>query len=268
MVTNQEHTPWSLAGQRGVVVGAGSGIGLATLRALAGTVTSLIAVDRSPGILDLAAEIGCRGLNLDITDPEAPDRIASAEPWTPDFLVNCAGVQRRGPVMDFDEVDWGTLFETNVHAIRRVTTRITQDMISQQRRGAIVNITSASVESVMPGIVPYSMAKAALTQLTRGLAAELGPHGIRVNAIAPGYVSTAMTLDAMTNPAYVDSAVHRTPLGYIASPEEIADPILFLLSPAARFITGVVLPVDGGYSLGASVQPSSLQSADGAPAQQ
>lgn len=247
---NPMDDPWSLAGKGGIVIGAASGIGLATARAIARTTTDLVLVDRSPEVEEVAESLGCFGLALDITAPDAPDLITSASSDPLDFLVNCAGIQRRGAALDLDDESWHTLLETNWNSIRRLTTRVVRKMLAQGRGGSIVNVTSASVDNVMPGIVPYSIAKAALTQWTRGLAAELGPLGIRVNAVAPGYIETAMTRDAMTDPSYVQRALTRTPLGYIAPPEEVAEPIVFLLSRAARYVTGVVLPVDGGFALG------------------
>jgi 3-oxoacyl-[acyl-carrier protein] reductase len=116
-------------------------------------------------------------------------------------------------------------------------------------RGCVVNIASLSADRAVAGIVPYGATKAALTQLSRGLAVELGPQGVRVNTVAPGYIETPMTSEVLNQPEFRSRALSRIPLQRFADGDDVADAVVFLCTPAARYITGVVLPVDGGYSI-------------------
>lgn len=248
----------SLAGRRGVVVGAASGIGHAIATTVTAMAADVLLVDNAEAVADVAAELGCVGLQADVTAPDAPGRVTAAvrERWdAPDFVVNCAGIQRRGSVLDLDEADWHDLFETNLHGIRRVSAELVRAVRAAGRPASIVNVSSSSVDSVTPGIVPYSMAKAALGQWTRGLAAELGPDRIRVNAVAPGYVQTAMTRDVLDDESFRSRVLARIPLGRLATPDDIAGTVVYLLSDLARYVTGVVVPVDGGYFLGSMRPP-------------
>ena len=241
------------AGQRGVVVGAASGIGRAVATALAPIADELLIVDRDESISSVAQELGCHALRLDVADAGTPQRLGSyvEDRWgAPNFLINCAGIQRRGTTLGLPEPDWFALFETNFHGIRRLTHPLVQAMCRHQVAGCVVNVSSSSVDSVTPGIIPYSTAKAALAQWTRGLAAEVGPKGVRVNAVAPGYIATPMIEARLADTAFRARVEARIRLGGIGQPEDVVGPILFLISDAARYVTGAVVPVDGGYFLG------------------
>jgi len=116
-------------------------------------------------------------------------------------------------------------------------------------RGSVVNIASLSADRAVPGIVPYGATKAALTQLGKGLAVELGPQGVRVNTVSPGYIETPMTAEVLGQEEFRAQKLSRIPLQRFADGDDVADVVLFLVSDAARYVTGVVLPVDGGYSI-------------------
>jgi len=164
-----------------------------------------------------------------------------------DFLVNAAGVQARGPAIELSDEDWEMLHAVNLRAVFRACRAAARRMVESQNGGAILNVASVSSTVGVPGIVPYGAMKGGVVQLTRGLAVELAPHGVRVNAVAPGYVSTAMTEELWRDEERRAEVTARIPLGRFASPEEISPAALFLLSPAGGYITGEVLHVDGGY---------------------
>lgn len=247
--------PPGLAGRRGLVVGAASGIGRGVAQALAAAGVALALVDRDAGVTELAGQLGAHPLVADVGEASAPETVVAeavrALGGPPQLLVNSVGIQARGPAVELAETDWEVVETVNWRAVRRITTRVVREMQDAGVRGSIVNVTSMSVAVVLPGIVPYSTSKAALTQWTRGLAAELGAWGIRVNAVAPGYVRTGMTADLLADAEAARRIESGIPLGYIAEPPEIAPTVRFLLSEDARYVTGAVIPIDGGFSLGA-----------------
>lgn len=238
----------------GIIVGAAAGIGRAIAERACSPTTDMLLVDRDANVAGVAEAIGARSMVTDVTREGADSVIAEKALATigmPDFLVYCAGVQRRGTVLQMTEAEWQALEETNWSAARRLIVCIARLMVDGGRGGSIVTITSSSVRTVTNGIIPYSVTKAALEQLTRGLAAELGQHGIRVNGVAPGYVRTAMTSDVLGDESFTARLRPRIPLGYVADPGDVAGPVMFLLSEESRYVTGAVIPVDGGFTLGA-----------------
>jgi len=239
-----------LTGRTAVVTGGSGGIGSAIARNLAGRGASVVVVDTDERAHTVAAEIGGTAVVCDLTDPEAPQRIvdhALAATGSLDVLVNSAGVQVRTAAVDITEAAWELLVGVNLTAAYRLTRAAAKALAAA--RGSIVNIVSLSADRAVAGIVPYGATKAALVQLTKGLAVELGPLGIRVNAVAPGYVDTPMTRAVLDQPEFRDRVLTRIPLGRLADGDDIADVVGFLASDAARYMTGTVLPVDGGYSI-------------------
>lgn len=232
--------------RRNVFVSGGtSGIGAAISRAFAAegdSVTAIGATDAEvlaarsqPDMTDIVIE------RLDVRDGNAVlDRVSSAE-W--DVVVNCAGVIRRNdehlPEVFADVVD------INLNGTMRVCAAARAGL--KARGGCIIN-TASMLSFFGGGIVPaYSASKGGIVQLTKSLAIAYAADGIRVNAVAPGWIVTSLTQSLQDDPARSAQILARTPLGRWGSPEDVAGPVLFLASPAARFITGVVLPVDGGY---------------------
>jgi len=239
-----------LTGRTAVVTGGSGGIGSAIARNLAGRGASVVVVDTDERAHTVAAEIGGTAVVCDLTDPEAPQRIvdhALGATGSLDVLVNSAGVQVRTAAVDITEAAWELLVGVNLTAAYRLTRAAAKALAAA--RGSIVNIVSLSADRAVAGIVPYGATKAALVQLTKGLAVELGPLGIRVNAVAPGYVDTPMTRAVLDQPEFRDRVLTRIPLGRLADGDDIADVVGFLASDAARYMTGTVLPVDGGYSI-------------------
>jgi 2-deoxy-D-gluconate 3-dehydrogenase len=239
-----------LQGKVALVTGAAGGIGSAIARALTRNGASVLGVDAAPTIPECMAKMRGEGLRGDLTEPHfAIEAVDAAVNYGGrlDIVVNAAGIQLRTAAVDADEHGWQRLLDVNLSAAYRLIRQAATQLIAY--RGCVVNIASLSADRAVAGIVPYGATKAALTQLGKGLAVELGPDGVRVNTVAPGYVETAMTDDVLSQPEFRSRALARIPLQRFADGDDVADAAVFLCSPAARYVTGVMLPVDGGYSI-------------------
>ena len=239
-----------MGGKAGVVTGAAGGIGFSIAGALARAGAEVLLVDRREDVEDAARKLDAQSRVADLAEGGSAGEVVEGalEEWGRiDFLVNAAGVQARGPALELADEDWEMLHAVNLRAVFQACRAAARPMVESENGGAILNVASISSTVGVPGIVPYGAMKGGVAQLTRGLAVELAPHGVRVNAVAPGYVSTAMTEELWRDEDRRAEVTARIPLGRFASPEEIAPAALFLLSPAAGYITGEVLHVDGGY---------------------
>lgn len=230
-------------GKIALISGGSSGIGFAIARAFqaAGaqvTVTGLT----QPELADAKAA-GLHTAALDVGDLAACQKLMATFK-TLDVLVNCAGMIRRANA-EHDPVEFETVINVNLNGTQRLCA-LARPLL-KQTKGSIVN--TASMRSFMgAAITPaYSASKGGVMQLTKSLAIAYADDGIRVNAIAPGWVATALTKPLRDNPEANRAVLERTPMKRWAEPHEMAGPVLFLCSPAAAFVTGVILPVDGGY---------------------
>ena len=236
-------------GNAGIVTGAAGGIGLSIARALLDAGADVLLVDLREDVEDAAQRLNARAQVADLAEDGGAGEMverAVAEWGRIDFLVNAAGIQARGPAIELSDEDWERLHAVNLRAVFRGCRAAARRMV-ESGGGAILNVASISSTVGVAGIVPYGAMKGGVVQLTRGLAVELAPSGVRVNAVAPGYVTTAMTEELWSDEDRRAQVTARIPLGRFASPEEISPAALFLLSPAAGYITGEVLHVDGGY---------------------
>lgn len=248
------HAPdFRLVGRRILVTGASLGIGRAIARAAAASGAEvLLAARRRPGLEEAAAEIAAAGgrarvLPFDAADPVAIRKaVAMAGPL--DGLVNNAGSVTREPFLEASEAEMDRVLGLNVKGATVVAQEVARGMTRAGTKGAIVNIASIAGLVGARNRSLYAATKHALVGLTRAMALELGPHGIRVNAICPGLVNTPLAADLMADAAFVAATRARIPLGRIMEPEDIAGPAVFLLSAAASGITGIALPVDGGVT--------------------
>jgi NAD(P)-dependent dehydrogenase (short-subunit alcohol dehydrogenase family) len=244
--------PGLLDGRIALVTGAGSGIGEAIALAMAAAGARIVSVDINVGAaVRVAKAVGgdAVGLVCDVTDRPSCDALAATvrrDVGAVSVLVNNAGIIRRGQVTDPNtRRDWDDTLAVNLDGPYNMVTAFLDQM--RETRGAIVNIGSIQSFVALPNSAAYTTSKGGVRMLTKALAIELSPLGIRVNAIGPGFTATPLNADARQNADYMANFTGRIPLGRIGTPEDIAQPAVFLASDMARYITGITLPVDGGY---------------------
>ncbi|HZB94096.1 MAG TPA: glucose 1-dehydrogenase [Stellaceae bacterium] len=241
-----------LRGKTALVTGAGSGIGEGIARGMAAAGARVIAVDIDGAAAERTARaLGgeARHFTGDVSDAAQCATLAAAvrrEGGAIAVLVNNAGIIRRGKVTDpGTRQDWDATLAVNLDGPYYMTTAFLDQL--RESRGAVVNIGSVQSFVALPNSAAYTASKGGVRALTKALAIELSPLGIRVNAIGPGLIATPLNAKARENPAYMRNFEGRIPLGRIGTPEDIAPVAVFLASDMARYITGVTLPVDGGF---------------------
>jgi meso-butanediol dehydrogenase/(S,S)-butanediol dehydrogenase/diacetyl reductase len=236
-----------------VVTGAGSGIGRACVERFRAEGATVEAWDRDPAS---SSDEGVVVRQVDVSSAEAVAAAAAeaTERWGGiDVLVNCAGVITPNlPAQDVDPADYQRNFDVNLMGVVHTTRELHAALVA--RNGAIVNVASQAALVCLPHQSAYSAIKGAVAALTRSLAIDWAAEGVRVNAVCPGFTRTPMATNQMT-PELEAAVSRRVPLGRIFEPEEIAASILFLASPMASAVTGVVLPVDGGWTAGEPALP-------------
>ena len=243
--------PFSLSGKTAVVTGAGSGIGKATAEALAAAGAHVVVADRNMAAARAVAAAlpSAVAVEADVTDEAAIETMLSAAPDPVDILVNNAGLAIRRPAVELTAGEWNKVVDVNMTAVFLCSRAAARRMIARGSGGAIVNVASImglSGGGLYPNI-SYQTTKGAVVNMTRALAVEWAPHGIRVNAVAPTYVRTPFIKPITDQPDLVAKIEAMTPLRRLAEPEEVASAILFLASPGASMVTGHTLPVDGGF---------------------
>ena len=237
-------TTFDFSYQRILVTGASSGIGREIAQQLIASGAEVFALGRDAQAL---AALGCRTLCVDIADSVALDKTLQDLPPL-HGLVNCAGISRLEPAAAISASAFDQVMSVNARAAAQVASRVAAKMIEANMAGSIVNVSSQASLVALDDHLSYCASKAALDAITRVQCAEWGRFRIRVNSVNPTVTLTPMAAMAWSDPAKRDPALAAIPLGRFAQPAEVALPVLFLLSDAASMISGVSLPVDGGYT--------------------
>ena len=249
-------SPFDLTGRRALITGSSRGLGLAMARALAGAGASVVLNARDGVALGAAAadlaDMGydVSALAFDVTSPDSVGdaiRHCETEIGPIDILVNNAGMQIRGPLETYRHDDFERMLSTHVVATFSVSQAVAQGMIARGR-GKIINICSVLTDHARPTAAPYGAAKAAIANLTRGMAADWAPKGLNINAIAPGYFRTDLNKTLMADQDFNAWVEKRTPMGRWGEVEELGPPAIFLASDASSFVNGHILYVDGAFT--------------------
>ncbi|MFF7980865.1 SDR family oxidoreductase [Streptomyces sp. NPDC007901] len=246
------HPLFDIGGRTALVTGSSRGIGLALARGLAQAGCTVVLNGRDEDRLaEAAAGIpGSRTAAFDVTDgPSVAAGIADVEERVGplDILVNNAGMQLRAPLLEFTDTDWHRILDTNLTSAFLVGREAARRMTARGH-GKIINICSLQSEVARPGIAPYAATKGALKMLTKGMCADWGPQGVQVNGLGPGYIETELTRPLVDDEEFSAWVRRRTPAGRWGRTEDLVGGVLFLASPAADFVSGQVLYVDGGMT--------------------
>lgn len=240
-----------------IVTGGGSGIGLAIAAQFVQHDIYTVIVGRDEHKLrraceDLGPDSEC--YSCDLSDlraiPVMVDRIIARYGHI-DILVNNAGINMKKSFTEVTDDEFQGIMQTNVTAVFALSREVVKHQLDKKIGGCIINISSMASQYGIPKVIAYTASKSAIEGMTKAMATELSPYGIRINCIAPGFIATDMSAKALdADPERKAKALGRTPLGYLGQPADIGAAALFLASDAAQYITGVVLPVDGGNAVG------------------
>ncbi|MEO7312272.1 MAG: SDR family oxidoreductase [Chitinophagaceae bacterium] len=240
----------------GIVTGGGSGLGYAIAQKFVANGILTIIVGRDQQKLDTAKEkFGalCQSMTCDLSDlPTIPAFVRNVVEkfGTVDILVNNAGINMKKEFTEVTDEDFQKIITTNLSAVFCISREVVKHML-KNGSGSIVNISSMAAQYGLPKVIAYSAGKTAIEGMTRAMAVELSPQGIRVNAIAPGFIYSEMTAKAFdSDPERKAKVFGRTPMSVMGVPSDIGEAAYFLATDAAKYITGVVLPVDGCNSIG------------------
>ena len=239
-----------------IVTGGASGIGFAIAEKFIKNNITTIIIGRNEEKLNSAKNrLGtlCQPVAFDLNNLSAiPEMIKNLiKKYSKiDILINNAGINLKKEFTEVTDEDFDKIIHTNVQSIFTISREVVKNMI-ENKNGSIVNISSMASQYGLPKVIAYSASKGAIEAMTRAMAVELSPKGIRVNCIAPGFIATDMSATALNNdPERKNKVLSRTPMGELGAPSTIGDAALFLAGSESAYITGVVLPVDGGNSIG------------------
>lgn len=239
-----------------IVTGGSSGIGFAIARKLASQQIHTIIIGRDEQKLNEAvAQLGKYGqaIAFDVTNLDGIPGIVNQiiqQHGQIDILVNNAGINLKKSALEVTNQEFQHILLTNLTSVFSITREVAKNMVAR-KSGSIINISSMAAQYGLPGVVAYAASKTAIEGITRTLAVEFSPHGVRVNCIAPGFIATKMSATALNGDLERKQKVlSRTPMGRLGSPEDVANAAYFLASDESTFVTGTVVPVDGGNSIG------------------
>ena len=254
---NKAKSPFDLTGETALITGGGTGLGLGMAKCLARAGARVVLVGRREAELKSAvAEIGALASYVahDITQlNRAGELVAAAEKTSGSpvsILINNAGIHLKKPAVETKPEEFQAVLTTHVCAAQALTTVVLPGMLARGHGNILFTASMASLFGI-PLVIAYSAAKSAYVGMVRSLASEISGKGVRVNAIAPGWIKSPMLRKALSgDEARSNKILSRTPMGRFGEADDIGNAAVFLCSPAAKFITGVVLPVDGGASIG------------------
>lgn len=239
-----------------IVTGGGSGLGYAIAEKFVEKNILTIILGRTEEKLQEAQkQLGklCIPIAFDLDNLSGiPDLISNIikEYGKIDILVNNAGINMKKPFLEVSDEDFYSIIQTNVFSVFTMSREVTKAMV-KAKQGAIINISSMAAQYGIPKVIAYTAAKSAIEGMTKAMAVELSPEGIRVNCIAPGFIETPMSAKALNNdPERKNKVLSRTPMGKLGKPSDVADAVHFYASDESKYLTGTVLCVDGGNSIG------------------
>src|SRR5689334_15298586 len=239
-----------------IITGGGSGLGFAIAKKfVANNITTIIAGRDEEKLKKAKEQLGelCHARICDVSDlgsiPNFVNEVIK-EFGQVDILVNNAGINQKKEFQEVTDEEFQRVITTNLTAVFVMSREVVKDML-KRKAGCIINISSMAAQYGLPKVIAYSASKTAIDGMTRAMAVELSPKGIRVNAIAPGFIYSDMTAKALdSDPERKAKVFGRTPMGIMGQPEDIGNAAMYLASDGAKYVTGIVLPVDGGNSVG------------------
>jgi NAD(P)-dependent dehydrogenase (short-subunit alcohol dehydrogenase family) len=254
---SDHNSPLGVGGKIAIVTGGGSGIGFAIAEKFVENNIRTIIIGRDQKKLDCAKQkLGelCEPIRYDLNLlPGIPKLVTTLTQRFEqiDILVNNAGINLKKDFTEVTDEEFQNIQLTNVTTVFALSREVVKCMLEKQKGGTIINISSMASQYGLPKVIAYTASKSAIEGMTRAMAVELSPLGIRVNCIAPGFIATDMSAKALNGDVErMQKVMSRTPMGKLGEPVDVADAALFLASDGAKYITGVILPVDGGNSVG------------------
>lgn len=240
-----------------IVTGGGSGIGFAiTEKFIANNIRTIIIGRDEKKLLTAKEKLGplCETVKFDLNNLSAIPQLVHDlfERFNNiDVLVNNAGINLKKEFTEVSDEEFSNIMHTNVSSMFSLSREVVKNWIKKNIKGSIINISSMASQYGLPKVIAYTASKGAIEGMTRAMATELSPKGIRINCIAPGFIATDMSAKALNNdPERKQKVLGRTPMGFMGEPSDIGDAAVFLACDSSKYITGVVLPVDGGNSIG------------------
>lgn len=239
-----------------IVTGGASGLGLAVTKKLVENQIKTIIIGRNESNLqEVAQSMGelCTYKVFDLQDlkgiPQLVLEIVN-ENGKIDILVNNAGINQKKHFTEVTDEDFENIIQTNCTSVFAMSREVTRFMLEKES-GSIINISSMAARYGIPYVIAYTAAKSAIEGMTKAMAVELSPKGIRVNCVAPGFIATNMSAKALdSDPERKNKVMSRTPMGKLGEPADIAEAVYYFASDAAKYVTGTILPIDGGNSIG------------------